>query len=151
MNAIAPVLGGMAANSSSKYTKKVMVQNATAAQGDAAAVRERIDYAARQQIGRQLVGQADSGFQIGTGSATDALRESAINRELDILTSRRQADAKAQGFRQEGNLARSQGKAALFGGIVSGAATLANDAVAAFGGGGGLSAGNISSFVGGGG
>lgn len=149
MNALAPVLGGMAANQSGKYTRKVMEGNARAANADEAANRERIDYSARVQMGRQLVDQANSGFQVGTGSPVDALRESAINRELDILTSRRRGEAKALGYRQQGNLARAQGKAALVGGIISGAATLMNDAVAAFGGGagggGGVSASTAAS------
>lgn len=151
MNALAPVIGGLAANASGKYSRKVFRMNAQGAEADGAAQRSQIRLAARQQIGRQVVGQADSGFQLGTGSGVDALRESAINRELDILSSHHQATAKAAGFTQQGDLAYAQGHAALVGGIVSGAATLANDAVSAFGGGGGLSAGNIASFAGGGG
>lgn len=51
--------------------------------------QERIREAARAAMGRQLASQGETGFATGTGSALNAIQESFINRELDILTSRR--------------------------------------------------------------
>jgi hypothetical protein len=86
-------------------------------------------------MGRQLVGQSGGGFSVGTGSALDALFESQVAREVDLATVRRQATMKANGFRQEGDLARAQGKSAMIGGFISGAASFVNAASSAFGGG----------------
>lgn len=137
MNALAPVVGGLAANQSGKYTKKMMYRNAQQEEARSVGERERVRFAARIAEGRQLVDQGDSGFQLGTGTAVDELRESATARELDILTSHFNATSRANAARQQGDLARYQGKAAMIGGFISGAATLIDDAAAAFGGGAG--------------
>lgn len=101
---------------------------------DSVTEQEQIRYAARQAMGQQLVGQGSSGFQTGTGSALDALRESAQARELDLALSRRRGVLASQGFKQQGALAYAQGKAARAAGIISGAVTIAEQVAGGFGG-----------------
>ncbi len=59
---------------------------------------ERIRSSARAAMGRQIMGIAESGFQPGTGSARTAIEESLINRELDIMLSRRTSEGRASGL-----------------------------------------------------
>jgi hypothetical protein len=136
MKALGPIQEGLAANAAGKYTRKAMRVNAMNTAGDAAEEGARIRDAARMQMGRQLIAQGGSGFQTGTGSALDALRESAINREVDLATVRRQARIREQGFTQQGDLAAAQGHSAMIGGFISGAASVMDDAAKAFGGAG---------------
>lgn len=152
MNAIGPVVGGIAANNAGKYNQKIFRRNAQTTQAEGSMEREKIRFAARIAEGRQLVAQGGSGFEVGTGSALDELRESETAREMDLMVSRFNADSRAAGFRQQGNLARAQGKSALVGGIISGAATLANDVASAFAagaGGGGASGADFKAAGGG--
>lgn len=134
MAGIGSIQQGIAAKSAGKYTRKVMKINAHNALNDSVEERDRIRYASRLQMGRQVIGQADSGFQLGTGSALDELRESAINREIDLATSRRAAGMKAAAFKQQGDMAYAQGKSAFIGGLISGAGHFMDAAADAFGG-----------------
>lgn len=122
---------GIAAYDAGKYTRRVMQINAQSALDQGVAQRERIRTQARMQMGQQLVDQGASGFQVGTGSALDALRESAINRELDLMTSRQNATLRANGYEQQGALAYASGYSSMVGGIISGAAKLADAAAGA--------------------
>lgn len=135
LQAASSIVGGLAANASGKYTRKVMRANAQNTRYDAMEEGERIRTAARNAMGRQLVAQGGSGFAVGTGSALDALRESAIEREIDLATVRRRSTIKAEGYEQQGEIARAQGKSAMIGGFISGAASLMDAASSAFGGG----------------
>jgi hypothetical protein len=136
MGAAGSVLGGLAANEAGKYTRKVMRVNGQNAQRDGVEEAARIREAARLTMGRQLVAGGSSGFQMGQGSALDALHESAIEREIDLATVRKQATMKAQAFGQQGDQARAQGRSAMIGGFISGAAGLMDAASSAFGGAG---------------
>lgn len=134
LQGVGSIQQGMAANRASKYTRAVMRVNSRNALNDGTEESDRIRTAARLTMGRQIVGQGASGFEIGTGSALDALRESAIEREIDLATVSRQATMKAQGYTQQGDLARAQGKSALTAGLISGAGHFMNAAASAFGG-----------------
>jgi len=59
---------------------------------------EKIRASARAAMGRQIMGMAESGFQPGTGSARTAIEESLINRELDVMMSRRTTEGRARGL-----------------------------------------------------
>lgn len=133
---VGSIMGGIAANRAGKFTRKAMRVNARNTYGDGEEQSSRIREAARMEMGRQILAQGGSGFQMGTGSALDSLRESAINREVDLATIRRQTKMKADGFIQEGEKARAEGKSALIGGIISGAASFMDAASSAFGGAG---------------
>lgn len=135
VGAAGSVLGGLAANEAGKYTRKVMRINGQNAERDGVEQAARIREAARLAMGRQVVSQGSSGFQMGTGSALDSLRESAIEREIDLATVRKQAKSKAVAYGQQGDMARAQGRSAMIGGFISGAAGLMDAASSAFGGG----------------
>jgi hypothetical protein len=134
MKAVGMFAQGISAFDAGKYTRKVMATNSQNALNDGVAERDRIRFAARQAMGQQLVDQGGSGFASGTGSALDALKESAISRELDFAVSRRRASMAAAGYKQQGDLAYAQGKSAMAGGILSGAAEIASEVAGAFGG-----------------
>jgi hypothetical protein len=68
-----------------------------------------------------------SGFAVGEGTAIDALRESATARELDLLTSRFNAQGRANAYKSTGDLEYAKGYSGMVGGIISGAATLIED------------------------
>lgn len=136
MQGVGSIMGGIAANRAGKFTRKAMRVNERNAYGDGEEQASRIRDAARIEMGRQMVAQGASGFQMGTGSPLDALRESAINREVDLATIRRQTKMKGDGFVQQGEQARAEGKSALIGGIMSGAASFMDAASSAFGGAG---------------
>lgn len=136
LQGVGQIMGGLAANAAGKYTRKVMRVNSDNALRDGVEQADRIRSAAREVMGRQLVAQGSSGFQMGTGSALDELFSSAIEREIDLATVRRQSEMKALGYRQQGNLARAQGKSAMIGGFISGAASFMDAASGAFGGAG---------------
>lgn len=141
MKAVGQFVEGIAAYDAGKYTRKAMRVNERHALDEGTADEERIRYAARQAIGNQLVEQGSSGFHAASGSAADAIRESLVNRELDILTRRRGAQTQAQGFKQQGELAYRQGYAGMVGGMISGAATLAEQVASGGQGGAGGSGG----------
>lgn len=137
LEGVGQIASGLAANASGKYTRKIMRQNAVNVAADGMEQGERIRTASRLSLGRQLVAQGGSGFAMGTGTALDELHESAIEREIDLATVRRQATMKGQGYIQQGDLARAQGKSAMIGGFISGAASFMKAASSAFGGGAG--------------
>jgi hypothetical protein len=143
MKAVGQMAGGIASYDAGRFTKRVMRTNAQNAQNEGVMERDRIRHAARLAMGRQIVGQAGTGFAVGTGSALDELKESKIAEELDLMASRLNASSKAAAFRSEGDLAYMKGYSDMTGGILSGAMTLMEQAAGAFGGGGGGSAGGM--------
>jgi hypothetical protein len=144
---------GIAAFDAGKYTRDVEKVNAQNIQNMGVSERDRVRYAARLQMGQQLVDQGGSGFSTGTGTALDALHASAINRELDFAMSRAKANGQMAEHLQKGRMAYNQGKSAMVGGIISGAAEIAQEVAGGFAGaagagaagGGGL--GDLSSFT----
>lgn len=107
-------VGGIAAaNQNSK------VLNAQAHEEEVLGVAEaaRVRSASRAQIGRQIAGQAESGFVPGSGSSLTALEESLINRELDIMSINRTAKGRAAGLRKQ---AKQGKRAAIFGAVADG-------------------------------
>lgn len=134
MKAVGMFAQGISAYDSGKYTRKVMATNSQNALNQGVMERDRVREAARVAMGQQLVDQGGSGFSVGTGSALDALKQSAIGRELDLALSRSKASSAAAGFKQQGDMAYAKGKAAMAGGIISGAAEIASEVAGAFGG-----------------
>lgn len=68
---------------------------------------------AREAIGSQVAAQFSGGFEGGTGSALDSLRESQINAALDVLRIRREGTVKATTLRKQASNTRTQGNFAL--------------------------------------
>lgn len=133
------VVKGVAGYQAGKYNRAAARSEATSIERDGAAEEARIRDAARMAMGQQIAGQAENGFQIGTGSALDALNQSAINAALDAMTARRTASAKARAARASGEVAYAAGKNALVGELIGAGRTAvdwASDRRAATGGAG---------------
>lgn len=137
MKAVGQFAGGINAYHAGQYTRSVMNTNAQNALNAGVSERDMVRYKSGMEMGAQAVAQGGSGFQSGTGSALDALRQSAINRELDIATSRARASAAATNYQNQGTIAYRQGKSAMAGGIISGAMTIADQVASAMAGGAG--------------
>jgi len=80
-------------------------------------VRDR----ARKAIGEQAAAQGSNGFQVGTGTALDALHESQVNAALDVLEVQRQGQARANAYRTRGAIEATKGRNALVGALLGGA------------------------------
>ncbi|WP_397604969.1 hypothetical protein [Sphingorhabdus sp.] len=120
-NIVQGVGGLLAGNANSKALKKQARE--TLQQGSAE--ETRIREAARATMGDQIAAQFSNGFQGGTGSALDALRESKINATLDALEIRRQAMGKAAALRAEAKQQKLQGKLSLLSGILGAGTSVA--------------------------
>lgn len=86
----------------------------------------RIRDESRRAIGEQLAAQWSNGFEGGSGTALDALRESQINAAFDAMERRRQGEADARSIRAGGKQARTAGRFALAGGLLEGASNAVN-------------------------
>ncbi|MCJ8159860.1 hypothetical protein [Sphingomonas sp. LaA6.9] len=115
------IVGGVANYEMGKYNRASARVDAINAERDGVADEARIRDAARIAMGQQMGAQAENGFQPGTGSALDALQQSAINATLDALTARRQAAARARSRREEGDIAYAAGENALVQGMMGAA------------------------------
>lgn len=117
------IFGGMASYETGKYNRALSRVQATEAERAGADQETRIREAARQQIGAQVAAQGGNGFQMGTGSALDALTFSQVNAALDALTARREATGRARSARMAGDQAYAAGSNALVQGMMGAAST----------------------------
>lgn len=85
----------------------------------------RIREAARASMGEQIAAQFSNGMMGGTGSALDALRESAINAKLDALEIRRDAMGRAKALRARAKQEKIGGYFALAEGLIGAAGSFA--------------------------
>lgn len=85
----------------------------------------RVRDAARATMGDQIAAQFSNGFQGGSGSALDALRESKVNATLDALAIRRTAMGKARALTSQAKQAKTEGRFALLSGILQAGSTVA--------------------------
>lgn len=120
------ILQGIGGYQSGQYNKKVARANARTAMWEGMEEASRIRAAGRVATGRQLASQAESGFEVGTGSALDTLLESQTNIELQAMDRFRQARASAAGLRAQGALAGQQGNNALIQGLFGAASSVIN-------------------------
>lgn len=115
-----PVLKGIGAYGAGVQNKRALYEQAREEErvmvGDVADIRD----AARRTIGAQIAGQYSNGFEGGTGSALDAVRESQINAAVDAMERRRQGTARAASLRSEGDMRKREGVMALGGGLLDG-------------------------------
>lgn len=77
---------------------------------------------ARRAIGAQLAAQWGNGFEGGSGTAVDAIRESQIEAALDAREIRRQGIGRAKSLRSQASQAAREGAFSLASGLL-GAAT----------------------------
>lgn len=116
MKAVSSVVGAAGTIAAGNQNAAVMRARGREAQAQGVAERGQIRDAARAAMGRQVIAAAGSGFTPGFGSALADLEESLINRELDLMTSRRNADATAAGYEQQANFAKRE---AAFGAVAT--------------------------------
>lgn len=96
--ALVKTVGGLQAASHNAQVARAQAQEERAI---GVAEVEKIRASARAAMGRQIMGIAESGFQPGFGSARTAIEESLINRELDIMMSRRTTEGRARGLEMQ--------------------------------------------------
>lgn len=125
LQAAGNVINGVGSYEAGKANRKVANMNALDAEREGVQDEARIREAARAAMGEQVAAQGSNGFQIGSGSALDALRQSQINATLDALAARRQAAARARAIRYQGAQAYAQGRNALTVGMIGAASSLA--------------------------
>jgi hypothetical protein len=130
MQAAGSIISGISSYETGKYNRDVSNTMATEAERTGADQETRIRENARAVLGQQVAAQGADGFQMGTGSALDALAQTQVNAALDALTARREATTRARGLRIQGAQAYAAGKNALFQGLLgaaSGAAKGSSD------------------------
>ncbi len=138
LKALGSIQEGNAAYAAGSYSNAVAQQNAQQTQAQGEEEGSRIRAQARATMGEAIAAQGGAGFQVGTGSNLEALRESAINGELDVLTTRHKAQLTADSQRSSGALELMKGKAARTAGYIGAATAIATSAEkAATGGAGG--------------
>ncbi|MBT0667029.1 hypothetical protein HT136_01435 [Novosphingobium profundi] len=115
-------IGGLRAGNAANRQARAQAREVESA---AAAQELRVRHQARKAMGEQVAQSFANGMQGGSGSALDALTESQINAELDAMTLRREAAAKASAIRTEGRNARSQGQWSLLEGVFGAGSALA--------------------------
>lgn len=132
---------GNAAAATGRINDRIAKRNAIGIERDAAMAEERSRAEVRRTLGTQLAAQGESGFQMGTGSALDALMESQVEGMLEQLTIRRRGAAQAVATRFGGTMARREGNQRAKAAYLSAASDLigsqANYASYGTGGGGG--------------
>lgn len=107
-----------------KQNKKALYAQSREELAAGAAKELRIRETARKAIGEQVAAQFSNGFLGGTGSALEALTESQVNATLDALQVRREASARAQGLRSEGDMRARQGTLDAVGALVGTASAI---------------------------
>ncbi|MGN6124817.1 MAG: hypothetical protein ACTHOJ_17875 [Sphingomonas oligoaromativorans] len=125
MAAASSVIKGVGGYESGRYNKQADYAAATDAEQQGADQEAQIRANARGIIGQQIAAQGASGFQMGTGSALEALTQSQVNATTDALTARRNAAERARTYRMQGDVAMAQGRNALVQGLIGGGASAA--------------------------
>lgn len=119
------LIKGIAGYQTGRYNAKVAQNQAIEERALGNAEETQIRAEARRTMGLQIAAQAESGFQTGTGSALTALEDSLVNREIDILTSRRNAIGRSRGQQSQAMLAKRGANMALFEGVLGAAEVVA--------------------------
>jgi hypothetical protein len=119
---------GIAGYQAGQANKKIAGMNARTSLEEGNAQAIRIRDLARVQLGKQIGAQAESGFEVGTGSAIDSLVESQTNSELDAMDALRQSQSRANAYKFQGAQAAQEGKFALISGFVGAASSVASGA-----------------------
>ena len=98
IGAVGAVAGSQSEAAALKHNAKLGDMQAVQAGNVAAAREEVVRREADQVLGSQAAAYAQSGGGMG-GSAADVMRQSAVNAELDALTTRYEGELQAWGFR----------------------------------------------------
>lgn len=124
LQAVSSVVGAAGTMAAGSYNAEVARTRARERQAQGVAERGEIRDAARATMGRQLIRQAESGFNPGMGTALVELQESLINRELDLMTSRRNADSAAAGLETQARMAKREASFGAVGMLAQGASNV---------------------------
>lgn len=112
------VMGGISANAAARGAARADMANARQAEQGGAdeelAIRARL----RAMQGDALVAEGMNGAELGSGSAIEALRQNALNANMDILSTRTSAASRAYAYRSDAASKRAAGRAALIGGLI---------------------------------
>jgi hypothetical protein len=119
------VMQGIAGYKAGKFNEKVARFNQGNSNADAVGLEQSVRDQARAAMGEQIASQGASGIELGTGSAADALHQSAINAQLDVLNLQRKAAIKSTGFDIQAASAKAAGKSAFVGGFIKAAGAFA--------------------------
>ena len=124
--AASAVVGAVGSYKTGQYNNAVANRNALSAERDASEEALRVRQDVRQHIGGQIASQGASGFQLGTGSFTDALMESQVEGMLDVMNVRRRGASAASSSRAQGKLAAMQGNFGAASALLKGATDYAS-------------------------
>jgi hypothetical protein len=108
-------VGGLMAGNAN--AKRALMERDDELQSTAGEIRRMRDQQ-RAQIGEQLAAQVSGGFEGGTGTALDALRQSQIEAALDVMELRRQGNLRARALEMQAKDAKREGRFALVSGIL---------------------------------
>jgi hypothetical protein len=111
-------VGSMAAG---QQNKALLQSQAREEQSQGVAERVQVRSAARATMARQVMAAAESGFVPNVGTARSDLEESLINRELDLMTSKRNASARAAGLNRQAKYAAREGAFGAVSALLGGA------------------------------
>jgi len=117
------LIKGFASFSAGQSNAKALREQARQERIAGTAQEAQIREISRKAIGDQLAAQGASGFQVGTGSALDALHESAVNAAIDALRVRREAALRAGNYDQQASRAATASWFDLASGLIGAGAT----------------------------
>lgn len=113
LSVVGKVVGGIEQNNAARSAAKVDEQNAQLSllEGEQQGLQTRKDE--RMQAGEMIAAMGGAGTQLGTGTASDLISQSAYDRELEILNIRTRATEQANNLYQSANDKRAAGRSAL--------------------------------------
>ncbi len=118
------IVGAAGTIAAGNQNAAVLREQAQERQRQGVAERAQVRDAARASMSRQIIRQSESGFNPGYGSALVELEESLINRELDLMTSKRNASSAAAGLEQQARFAKRQATFGAIGILTQGASNV---------------------------
>lgn len=135
MKAVGQIFQGTAYLEQGKFSQRIAERNALMTERDGSVQEGEARDASRKGVGAQLVAQGGSGFEMGTGTALDALLESQTNGIMDALTIRRAAASKAASTRFGGTLQKMEADGRAMGEFFGAASTVVDHFFPGAGGG----------------
>lgn len=115
---------GEAKGEAHDYNAQVARENAQLALEQGAEEERRVRVQGRKVVGEMRASYGASGVSSTSGSAVDALADSAAMAEMDALTVRRNAEIKSYQFNQQAGMEDRAARASRTGGKISAASTL---------------------------
>lgn len=134
MKVIPHLLDGFAARKAGKANKKIAYANAQQIEAEGAADATDMLTEGRQTEGAQLVSLAGSGFDVGSGTAFDLLRQTEQETTLNMIKRRRMAALEANATRAQGDAAKKAGRTQFMSSMFSAAGEAIDYAASAAGG-----------------